>query len=408
MKKRRGFALALVLCFALSLFVFNGTAYAAQSGNLGNGLSWEFDEDTGTLTIIGNGTLQLPTGASAPWAKFADRIKGLVIGEGISIIKDSVFANLTNLNKVTLPKSIKTIEKGAFSGCDKITQVQAAGNMTVLTTMLLKNNVMELILEPVAQTVNAQMIATESAVIQSTAVAAKQQAVAEGKPVKTEVISIGASTPIEVTFNEEIEGERVTIEENDISHPILQGAMAHVKRVITTHKDGTKTIKEIITSNDNNSYRSESTSILDTQGRIVYSEETAVRTGTTTSTTVTKVKTQYKNTEDKSGVQVQETVFQETGRRMIGAVLLNSDGKRAVETMYTYETRTDGQGNQTEVLVEAKQSVNDFYDNGNMKTSTNTYYAPKDSTVELDLYNEDGSINENASQINIDNFVYLR
>ena len=47
MKTRRGFALALVLCFALSLFIFNGTAYAVQSGDLGNGLSWEFDEETG-------------------------------------------------------------------------------------------------------------------------------------------------------------------------------------------------------------------------------------------------------------------------------------------------------------------------------------------------------------------------
>ena len=32
MKTRRGFALTLVLCFALSLFAFGGTAYAAQGG----------------------------------------------------------------------------------------------------------------------------------------------------------------------------------------------------------------------------------------------------------------------------------------------------------------------------------------------------------------------------------------
>ena len=147
MKTRRGFALALVLCFALSLFAFGGTAYAAQGGSFGNGFSWTFQEGTGTLTVNGNGTLQLPAGASAPWAEFADSIKGLVIGEGISTIKDGVFVNLTNLNEVTLPKSMKTIETGAFSGCDNITQVHAAGNMTELTTMLRKNNVMELILD---------------------------------------------------------------------------------------------------------------------------------------------------------------------------------------------------------------------------------------------------------------------
>ncbi len=119
MKTRRGFALTLVLCFALSLFAFGGTAYAAQGGSFGNGFSWTFQEETGTLTVNGNGTLQLSAGDSAPWAEFADSIKGLVIGEGISTIRDGVFANLTNLNEVTLPKSIKTIETGAFSGCEK-------------------------------------------------------------------------------------------------------------------------------------------------------------------------------------------------------------------------------------------------------------------------------------------------
>ena len=311
------------------------------------------------MTVNGNGTLQLPAGDSAPWAEFADSIKDLVIGEGISTIRDGVFANLTNLNEVTLPKSIKTIETGAFSGCEKITQVHAAGNMTELTTMLRKNNVMELILDQVAQTVNAQTIAVESAAIQSTAAAAKQEVIAEGKEVKTEVINIGESTAKEIT----VEGN-VTTEVNDISHPALQGAMAHVVRVITTNPDGNKTVKETITSLNDNSYWSESTSTLDALGREVYSEQKAVKTTddhgkTVTSTSITKVKTQYKN-ESKSGIQVQETIFEETGRRMIGAVLLNDNGKRAAETMYSYETRTDEQGNQTEVLVQAKQTVNEF------------------------------------------------
>ena len=359
MKTRRGFALALVLCFVLSLFAFGGTAYAAQGGSFGNGFSWTFQEGTGTLTVNGNGTLQLPSGASAPWAEFADSIRGLVIGEGISTIKDGVFAYLTNLNEVTLPKSMKTIETGAFSGCDNITQVHAAGSMTELTTMLRKNNVMELILDQVAQTVNAQTIAVESAAIQSTAAAAKQEAIEEGKQVKTEVINIGESTAKEIT----VEGN-VTTEVNDISHPALQGAMAHVVRVITTNPDGNKTVKETITSLNDNSYWSESTSTLDALGREVYSEQKAVKTTddhgkTVTSTSITKVKTQYKN-ESKSGIQVQETIFEETGRRMIGAVLLNDNGKRAAETMYSYETRTDEQGNQTEVLVQAKQTVNEF------------------------------------------------
>ncbi|MBR3174767.1 MAG: hypothetical protein IKF55_02740, partial [Oscillospiraceae bacterium] len=303
---------------------------------------------------------------------------------------------------------MKTIETGAFSGCDNITQVHAAGNMTELTTMLRRNNVMELILDQVAQTVNAQTIAVESAAIQNTAAAAKQEAIEEGKQVKTEVINIGESTAKETT----VEGN-VTTEVNDISHPALQGAMAHVVRVITTNADGTKTVKETITSLNDNSYWSESTSTLDALGREVYSEQKAVKTTddhgkTVTSTSITKVKTQYKNNESKSGIQVQETIFEETGRRMIGAVLLNDNGKRAAETMYSYETRTDEQGNQTEVLVQAKQTVNEFYDNGNMKTSTNTYYTPKDSSVAPELYHDDGSIDENADKINTDNYDFQR
>ena len=414
MNLKKTLAMLLVLCFMFALLPF-GAALAADDGDkadrqpvtgtFGNGFQYKFVPATGVLTIrytgTGSGSLRaFSAGEEAPWAAFIAEIRELVIEEGVTRIGDSVFANIENLEVVRLPKSIVDIKTNAFTGCNRVMQVLSAGNLAKLTTMLNANNVAELILEEVAEAVNEQAIAYEIQNVTATANAAKQEAAAAGKPVETQVIEIGASTEKEVT----VEGN-VTTEVNDISHPALQGKMAHVVREITTHADGTKTVKETITSIDDNSYRSEGTHTLDAQGRTVFSEETAVKDG---KTTITKVKTQYKNTQDKTGVQVQETVFVEDGLRMIGAVLLNSDGMRATETMYTYKTETDEQGNRTEKLVEAKQTVNEFYENGNMKTSTNTYYTPKDESVAPQLYNEDGSINETGYQINTDNYNYDR
>lgn len=414
MNLKKTLAMLLTLCFVFALLPF-GAALAADgsdkaeqqliTGTFGNGFEYEFDPVTGVLTIrytgTGSGNLRaFPAGEEAPWAAFINDIRELVIEEGVTRIGESVFANIENLAVVSLPKSIVDINTNAFTGCNNVTQVKAAGNLAELTTMLNANDVTELILEEVAETVNEQTIAYEIQTVTATANAAKQEAASAGKTVETEVIQIGAATEKEVT----VEGN-VTTEVNDISHPALQGRMAHVVREITTHEDGTKTIKETITSIDDDSYRSVGNHTLDAQGRTVLSEETAVNNG---KTTVTKVKTQYKNNQDKTGIQVQETVFVEDGRRMIGTVLLNSNGMRATETMYTYETRTDDEGNEKEVMVEAKQTVNEFYNNGNMKTSTNTYYTPKDETVAPQLYNEDGSINETGYQINTDNYNFDR
>ena len=92
-----------------------------RSGTFGSAnLSWSFSCDS-VLTISGSG--DMPSSANTgifPWNNFRNKIKHVVIGEGVTSIGNNAFRDLSNLVSVSNPSTLRTIGDYAFIYCRKL------------------------------------------------------------------------------------------------------------------------------------------------------------------------------------------------------------------------------------------------------------------------------------------------
>ncbi len=118
-------------------------AYTVDRGNIlsdGGGIIWSYDGSE-TLTVSKNP--DAPEGASFKIWDFADaldtgalwtnsfstvnKIKTLVIGDGVEHIGTLAFANLTGISQVVLPLSVESVASDAFSGCAALNSIYYMG-----------------------------------------------------------------------------------------------------------------------------------------------------------------------------------------------------------------------------------------------------------------------------------------
>ena len=98
-------------------------------GDFDNGLHWEYDAATRTLTISNPnpGTPKSMPDFNAtdeqPWVSFQGEIQKVTIGAGVSSVGKFAFTNCAKLATVTLPDGLKTIGKNAFGGCEKLASI---------------------------------------------------------------------------------------------------------------------------------------------------------------------------------------------------------------------------------------------------------------------------------------------
>ena len=118
--------IALILGGALS-----AAANTTNAGNCGDKATWSFGN--GVLTISGEGAMK-DYENNAPWLEYKDQITSVVIGEKITAIGETAFSGLNALETVTLEKNsqLKTIGKGAFYGCSKLTSVSVPAGVTAI------------------------------------------------------------------------------------------------------------------------------------------------------------------------------------------------------------------------------------------------------------------------------------
>lgn len=137
MKKR---LLAWVLSFVLALSLLPVGVLAAgveetpTSGVTGenNTLTWNFDVDTGTLTISGEGRMfDYPSPADdVPWEPFEEETKTIVIEEGVTHIGSYAFSDgYNNVTKLIMPESVTSVGMYAFwtQWSDTFESIKTAG-----------------------------------------------------------------------------------------------------------------------------------------------------------------------------------------------------------------------------------------------------------------------------------------
>ncbi len=113
--------------FDPNLYVASG--YCGDEPFGGKNMAWTLDS-AGTLRIFGKGTMQDYDQvrnssnnrwiSSAPWGSYYEKIKAIVIEEGITNIGNYAFYGLYNATAFNLPESLISIGLSAFSNCNNL------------------------------------------------------------------------------------------------------------------------------------------------------------------------------------------------------------------------------------------------------------------------------------------------
>ena len=98
------------------------TAEFAQtySGQCGDDLYWNYDEDTKTLSITGSGEMYDYTQSTQPWLLFQDQITEVTTSNTTSSIGTSAFAGCVRLSKVSLGYGMVKVAANAFAECNRL------------------------------------------------------------------------------------------------------------------------------------------------------------------------------------------------------------------------------------------------------------------------------------------------
>lgn len=117
----------------LNATVHYGGTSSTETGPCGEYLTWKFDYTTDTLTISGKGEMLPNTPAQfgyvSPWNNFNDKIKSVIIEEGVTTIMDFAFSDCSALESVIIPNSVTVIGRSAFSECVSLTSVYLPNNV---------------------------------------------------------------------------------------------------------------------------------------------------------------------------------------------------------------------------------------------------------------------------------------
>ena len=117
--KRTLRTLFLALLTALTVSTFA----SAAEGTCGDNITWYLNEATGVLTVSGEGKLDFPVSHSVSrdplppgtWYDYADRIRSVIIDEGITSIDAESFAELPLLETVSIGETVTEIGWYAFT-----------------------------------------------------------------------------------------------------------------------------------------------------------------------------------------------------------------------------------------------------------------------------------------------------
>ena len=94
-----------------------------NSGICGSNLQWNFNNESSTLTISGQGKMSCCNSSYTPWSNFSKQVQNIDIREGVSSIGQYAFKDFTNLKTVNITSSVTSIGKNAFYNCKNLTSI---------------------------------------------------------------------------------------------------------------------------------------------------------------------------------------------------------------------------------------------------------------------------------------------
>ena len=90
-----------------------------------------FDEETGLLTISGTGKMKNWERASyVPWNNVKEKIKNILINNGVTSIGDYAFDSCTSLEQIEIPEGVTSIGMATFLGCTSLEQIKIPEEVT--------------------------------------------------------------------------------------------------------------------------------------------------------------------------------------------------------------------------------------------------------------------------------------
>ena len=126
-KKKR---IALLIIISLLISCFSCPVYAEgdvsdTSNKCGDDLTWTFDPSlSSNLSITGSGDMyDYSDESDVPWNDYKDKIENIDFSSGITHIGDKAFSG-TSVSHVSLPDSVVSIGKDAFSDCEALTKAE--------------------------------------------------------------------------------------------------------------------------------------------------------------------------------------------------------------------------------------------------------------------------------------------
>ena len=100
------------------------------TGECGEDATWEFDLDTGKLTISGTGAMYNYSYKTQPWYNYKDNITSVEIENGITSIGTSSFYKFTSLASIKIPDSVTSIGNDALFNCTGLTSITISDSVT--------------------------------------------------------------------------------------------------------------------------------------------------------------------------------------------------------------------------------------------------------------------------------------
>lgn len=131
MKTKCNFKELVVLVALLFSALFSNMK--AQNGVCGDNLTWNFNSETGELTITGTGEMENYSDSnSQPWIDIAKDVKRVVVADGVLSLGRNAFNNFINLESIKFSNTIKEIGQTAFSNCTKLQEVDLPQSLNKL------------------------------------------------------------------------------------------------------------------------------------------------------------------------------------------------------------------------------------------------------------------------------------